>query len=235
LTLVAGTNLTITTNATTDTITINSLGGDVVNDTSPQLGGDLDLNDFKITNATGSIIIETTSFSDILLKTDTVRLGNPTSASLFALEGEDLVVGVLDTTVGASYVGSLTVETGANGNIVLNPDGSGQIKLEASTISLSSGSGSGLLTTPGVGGITIRPNSNTGATVTVQGSSTAGNVSLTPSGTGSITLNGPVSISSTAGTPTTFENGYYEDMLQTPVTWLKIDVGGSYYYLPLFQ
>lgn len=235
LTLVAGTNVTITTNATTDTITINSLGSDLINDLSPQLGADLDVNDFKITNATGNVVIETTSFSDILLKTDTVRIGNATSASLFALEGEDLVLGVLDTTPGASYVGTVTVETGANGNIVLNPDGSGQIKLECSTVSLSSGASGGLLTTPGVGSITIRPNSNTGATLVVQGSSTAGNVSLTPSGTGSITLNGPVAISSTAGTPTTYENGYYEDMLQTPVTWLKITVGGVDYYLPLFQ
>jgi hypothetical protein len=176
LTLVAGTNVTITTNATTDTITINSLGSDLVNDLTPQLGGDLSVNGFKIVS-----------------------------------------------------------EPASNGNIVLNPDGLGQIKLEAGTISLSSGSSGGLITTPGVGGITIRPNSNTGATLVVQGSSTAGNVSLTPSGTGSITLNGPVSISSTAGTPSTYENGYYEDMLVTPVTWLKITVGGVDYYLPLFQ
>lgn len=39
----------------------------------------------------------------------------------------------------------------------------------------------------------------------------------------------------TTGTPTNYENAYFEDMLQTPVSWLKITVGGTDYYLPLFQ
>ena len=61
LTFVAGTNITITTDATTDSVTINSTGGgggisDVVSDTTPQLGGDLDLNSSDITG-TGNINI----------------------------------------------------------------------------------------------------------------------------------------------------------------------------------
>lgn len=207
----------------------------VSDDLNPQLGGDLDLNSYKITNALGNCVIETASLYDIQLKTDTVRVGNATAAQIFALEGEDFVLGTLDTTPVTGYAGNITVETGQNGNIVLDPDGSGQIKLQTTTVSMSTGTASGLLTTPGTGSITIRPNSNTGASLTVQGSSTAGNVTLTPSGTGVINLAGPVNINSTAGTPTTYENGYYEDMLQTPVTWLKVQIGGVDYYLPLYQ
>ena len=49
LTLVAGSNITLTTDASTDSITIASSGGgggisNVVDDTTPQLGGDLDTN-----------------------------------------------------------------------------------------------------------------------------------------------------------------------------------------------
>lgn len=56
LTLVAGGNVTITTNATASSVTINSTGGgggltDIVDDTTPQLGGDLDVNDFSIYNS----------------------------------------------------------------------------------------------------------------------------------------------------------------------------------------
>jgi hypothetical protein len=132
--------------------------------------------------------------------------------------------------------GDFTITGANNYDVILDPVGTGTVMLKATTTVISVGTSTGLITTPGIGGITIRPNSNTGATLTVQGSSTAGNVSITPSGTGSINLDGPVQIvSATTGTPTTYENGYYEDMLQTPVTWLKITVGGVVYYLPLFQ
>jgi hypothetical protein len=132
--------------------------------------------------------------------------------------------------------GDFTITGASNYDVILDPVGTGRVLLSATTTVISSGSAGGLITTPGVGGITIRPNTNTGAEITVQGSSTAGNVTLTPSGTGSINLAGPVQIvSATTGTPTTYENGYYEDMLQTPVSWFKITIGGSTYYLPLFQ
>jgi hypothetical protein len=53
LTLVAGTNITLTTDNTAKSVTIASTasGGDLVNDTTPQLGGDLDTNDYRILNA----------------------------------------------------------------------------------------------------------------------------------------------------------------------------------------
>lgn len=55
LTLVAGGNVTITTNAAASSVTIDSTGGggglsNIVEDTTPQLGGDLDTNNFRILN-----------------------------------------------------------------------------------------------------------------------------------------------------------------------------------------
>jgi hypothetical protein len=55
LTLVAGGNVTITTNATASSVTINSTGGGITqvsDDTSPDLGGDLNVGPYNIT-ATG--------------------------------------------------------------------------------------------------------------------------------------------------------------------------------------
>ena len=51
LNIVGGTNVTITTNATTDTLTINAATGglsNLVEDTTPQLGGNLDVNNKNI-------------------------------------------------------------------------------------------------------------------------------------------------------------------------------------------
>ena len=89
LTFVAGTNVTITTDATTDSVTINSTasgggGGlaNVVEDTTPQLGGNLDLNSRFITG-TGGISFtgdcDATNFnstSDESLKTNVATIEN---------------------------------------------------------------------------------------------------------------------------------------------------------------
>lgn len=56
LTLVAGDNITLATNNTAKSVTITSAGGELVNDTTPQLGGDLDVNNWQIKNTAGSYV-----------------------------------------------------------------------------------------------------------------------------------------------------------------------------------
>jgi len=164
---------TVRGNVETSSISPLTSGGTV------QLGGNLSVNGFKIVSepaTNGNIVLEPNGVGDVLLKTDTVRVGTTIAAQIFALEGKDLVVGVLDSTPGAAYVGTIKVESGANGNIIIDPHGTGTIELKA-----------------------------------------------------------PLTVNATSGTPTTFANGYYENMLVTPVSWLKITVGSSEYYLPLYQ
>lgn len=72
ITLAAGSNVTITTNASTDTVTIAASGGggssDVVDDTTPQLGGDLDVNGKVIVSASnGDIELTPNGSGDIIL------------------------------------------------------------------------------------------------------------------------------------------------------------------------
>jgi hypothetical protein len=182
LTLVAGTNLTITTNSTTDTITINSLGGDVVNDTSPQLGGDLDVNGFKLISSASNAAIQLT----------------PNGAGNIITETQNLIVGKASASTTAAI-------SSAVGITVLNiGDGVNRVTLDENN------------------GITL--DTDPGKDIVIS------------AGTGDdIELDGALKIRASTGTPTTYENGYYEDMLQTPVSWLKISIGGSFYYLPLFQ
>lgn len=77
ITLVAGTGVTLTGNNTAKTVTINSSGGltDIVNDTTPQLGGNLDVNTYKIVSTSnGNITIEPNGTGDVVLTTDRVLL-----------------------------------------------------------------------------------------------------------------------------------------------------------------
>ena len=72
ITLAAGSNVTITTNASTDTVTIAASGGggssDVVDDTTPQLGGDLDVNGKVIVSASnGDVEITPNGSGDLIL------------------------------------------------------------------------------------------------------------------------------------------------------------------------
>lgn len=109
ITLVAGSNVTITGDNTAKTITIASSAGgltDIINDTTPQLGGDLDVNGKKIINASGDTIEIT---EDIIVgQTGNLRLGD--YATSFRLESKsNLIVGCVGT-YGGSIAPSVNLD-----------------------------------------------------------------------------------------------------------------------------
>jgi len=57
-------------------------------------------------------------------------------------------------------------------------------------------------------------------------STTDSNIEIEPNGTGVVYLNGPIKTNTTSGTPSN---------TSTVVTWLKVDIGGTTYYLPAYQ
>ena len=146
-------------------------GGDVVDDTSPQLGGDLDTNSFDIAfddahgiddeNGNEQIIFQTTASAVNQFDITNAATGN--SPSISATGGDtninmvlvpkgsgETVIGtgaaaatlttsgahdlVLDTNSGTNS-GSITITDGANGNINLAPNGSGQVQAGGQQIS----------------------------------------------------------------------------------------------------
>lgn len=155
--------------------------GEVVEDTTPQLGGNLDVNGYSI----------------VSLSNGTIAL-SPNGSGTVNAETQNFIVGKSSVNTTASIgaatgITRLTISDGVN------------------LVQIDETLGITLDTDPG---LPIKLSAGSGDT---------------------IELDGAVKIRSTSGTPTTYENGYYEDMLMTPVSWLKIDIGGSYYYIPLFQ
>ena len=148
LTIAAGTGMTVTTTAGTDTITFaTSAITSVAADTSPQLGGNLDVNGNSIVsasngnisitpNGSGKIILDGLSFptsdgsADQVLKTDgsgnlsfaTVSGGGSGIASL-AADSSPQLGGDLD-------VNGNDIVSVSNGNINLLPNGSGKVILD---------------------------------------------------------------------------------------------------------
>lgn len=120
ITLVAGTGVTITGNNTAKTITINSSGGlsDIVQDTTPQLGGNLDTNSKTIFDASGNVKIA-----------DNLSIGSPivfsisnyiTSRRIEVEDSASFIIGVLSTFGGSFNGPKITFDdTGAFGVMII--------------------------------------------------------------------------------------------------------------------
>tara|TARA_Y100001968_G_scaffold1045_1_gene797 strand:- start:50 stop:2275 length:2226 start_codon:yes stop_codon:yes gene_type:complete len=138
LTLEAGSNVTITTNDSTDTITIASSGGggggglsDIVDDSSPQLGGNLDVQAREINTSTTNGNIKLTPNGTGLLEVK----GN-TNPGTIQLNCENNSHGVKIKgpahSAAASYTLTLPDDDGT-ANQVLKTDGSGNLSWVAQT------------------------------------------------------------------------------------------------------
>jgi len=122
---------------------------------------------------------------------------------------------------GATMTGNVTVDnlifndtdisTASNGNLTLNPGGTGTIQLQANTAITGTASVSSTLTTADItttGSHTISANSTVAGTLTVQGSINAdtivsnsnGDITIDPAGTGAIVLTGPITATGTQTT-----------------------------------
>lgn len=98
-------------------------------DTSPQLGGNLDVNGNSIVSTSnGNITIEPNGTGDILLNADAVRIGDDNTDATIATRGTgDLI---LTTNQGAANQGVIRIYDGNNGNIELTPSGRGAVVID---------------------------------------------------------------------------------------------------------
>ena len=97
----------------------------VVDDTSPQLGGDLDVNGQDIVSAGGADIdIIPNAAGDVNLGADTVQVGDNNADATITTQGTgDLI---LNTNNGTN-AGNITLADGANGDISFTNNGTGNV------------------------------------------------------------------------------------------------------------
>jgi hypothetical protein len=124
-------------------------GGDVVDDTSPQLGGDLDVNGFDIVSTSdANIDIVPNGTGDVTLQADTVQVGDSNADATITTNGTGNLT--LNTNSGTDS-GTITIVDAANGNITITPNGSGNIVLDGLTFPNADGSADTFLKTNGSG------------------------------------------------------------------------------------
>jgi len=117
---------TVNTSANTINFIDSAVASDLVNDTSPQLGGNLDVNGNDIVSTSNADIdIIPNGTGDVNLGADTVQIGDNNANATLTTQGTgDLI---LNTNNGTNS-GNITLEDGANGHIQVTTNGTGYIK-----------------------------------------------------------------------------------------------------------
>jgi len=117
---------TVNTSANTINFIDSAVASDLVNDTSPQLGGNLDINGNDIVSTSNADIdIIPNGTGDVNLGADTVQIGDNNANATLTTQGTgDLI---LNTNNGTN-AGNITLEDGANGHIQFTTNGTGAIK-----------------------------------------------------------------------------------------------------------
>jgi hypothetical protein len=185
-----------------------------------------------------AITLGNASSDDVTLYTsggDVVVDAQQLTTSVVNSNGSSLL---LRTNSGASS-GTINIGSGADQDIQIYPNGTGVVKL-GGNLDLNGNE----ITSSGSGNITIATTSSgniyldaAAGVVQVVGdldlqsgvigtSATNTDIEIEPSGTGVIWLNGPIKTNATTGSPV-------DDT--TPVSWLEVDVGGTLYFMPLYQ
>lgn len=160
---------------------------DIVNDTTPQLGGSLDVNGQKIVSVSnGNIELEPNGTGDVLLTADTVRVGDSAATATITTNGAGNLV--LNTNSGTNS-GTITITQGANANIIIEPNGTGDVLLTTDSVKIGDSNANATLTTNGTGDLILNTNDGTNSgSITIQDAAN-GNILVTPNGTGMTMLN----------------------------------------------
>ena len=113
-------------NTSSNTVDVSDSASDLVGDTTPQLGGDLDVNGNDIVSTSNADIdIIPNGTGDVNLGADTVQIGDNNANATLTTQGTgDLI---LNTNNGTN-AGNITLEDGANGHIQFTTNGTGAIK-----------------------------------------------------------------------------------------------------------
>jgi hypothetical protein len=149
--------------------------------------GNLDIkgNTIISTNVDGNIEITPDGSGDVYLNADTLRVGGSNEAATITTNG----TGNLTLRTGSANSGTIVITQGNNGNITLAPHGTGDVQVDADTLRVGDLNDAAIITTNGTGNLTLRTGSaNSGTIVIAQGDNA--NISITPHGTGNISLEG---------------------------------------------
>jgi hypothetical protein len=165
---------------------------DIVNDTTPQLGGNLDVNGYSlVSTSSGNISLVPNGTGNIVLNTNTstgglVRVGDGTNQGAIVANGAvDLLL--LADPEGASQA-SLLLEA-ATGDVRFGPGGSGSVRNTSTKTFFGTGAADSTVTTSGAYSLTINTNDGTTSPSILLTQGANGGITFTASGSGQVITN----------------------------------------------
>lgn len=163
------------------TITTNGTGDLILNTNAGTNSGSITIED----GTNGNIVLAPNGTGDVNLDADTVRIGDSGANATLTTNGAgDLI---LNTNAGTNS-GFITIEDGANGNITVAPNGTGDVQLDADTIRVGDSGAAATITTNGAGNLTLSTNAGTNSGTIVINQGANGDIALTPNGTGEVDI-----------------------------------------------
>ena len=131
----------------------NSVTADLSGDSSPQLGGELDVVTYDIVSTSNrDIDITPHGTGDVVLKADTVTVGDAAAAATIRSSGAGTLTittgGTTDlilSTNNGTASGTFTITDAANGALTLAPNGTGVVDVQGSMNSSLSSTGKALV------------------------------------------------------------------------------------------
>ena len=131
----------------------STVSADLSGDSSPQLGGDLDVVTYDIVSTSNrDIDIVPNGTGDVTLQADTVKVGDSGAAAILTSNGAGTLTvttgGTTDlilSTNGGTASGTVTITDAANGAITLAPNGTGVVDVQGSMNSSLSSTGKALV------------------------------------------------------------------------------------------
>lgn len=164
------------------TITTNGTGNLTLSTNAGTNSGTIVINQGANTN----IVVTPNGTGDVQLVADTVQIGDANTDATVTTNGTgDLI---LNTNSGTNS-GSIRIYDGANGNIDLEPNGTGDVRALADTFVVGDANAAATITTNGTGNLVLNTNSGTNSgTITINQGANA-NIDIEPNGTGDVNLN----------------------------------------------
>jgi fibronectin-binding autotransporter adhesin len=179
---------------------------EIVQDTTPQLAGNLDVQSNSITTSVtnGNITIAPNGTGDVLIDADTLRVGDSNAAATITSNGTGNLT--LSTNNGTNS-GTIVITQGANADIVITPNGTGDVDLIADTVQIGDANAAATLTTNGTGNLTLSTNNGTSSGTIAITQGVNGSISILPNGTGTVSFRGTGSTGSIDVGNRTIQNG----------------------------